>query len=128
MRANEGTKSQSMSETEMDNLMMAIEAPNLSRKDLMAMIRKQQEKIVNLKRLLHNHYSKHSKHLKKHQLLVTKHETEMNLAKAANEQLLEEKKCLEEAIKNQNTEMAAKHEMLQKAIAVCRFLNNAKSS
>ena len=123
-----GSEPQSMSDTEMDNLMMALEAPILSRDDLLTMLRKQREKIVNLKRLLHNHYSKHSKHLKKHQLMATKHETEMSLLKAANEQLLADKIALEEALKTQNAEMATKNEMLQKAVAVCRLLNHAKSS
>ena len=60
--------------------------------------------------------------------MATKHETEMSLLKAANEQLLADKIALEEALKTQNAEMATKNEMLQKAVAVCRLLNHAKSS
>ena len=110
------TKPLSLSPTEMNDLMVAISTPSLSHIETMKLLRKQQEKIIHLKKLLHNHYSKFSKHSKRHQLNISKYEAEIAHLKSVNEQLLAEKSALEKA-------MACKDEILQKAIYVCQLLN-----
>lgn len=110
-----------MSQTEMDNLMEAIEGNGLSRNQLVTLLQNEEEKSRHYKKKLHNYYSKFSRHSKQHQLILAEHTAEIKALKIANQKLLAENASVQKWLDTKNTELASKDEELQKTLSDCKF-------
>ena len=111
--------------------MRAIQAAEIegpSRDEPLASLKKAEEESRKLNRLLHNQYSKTSRHTKYHLQTVAGFQSELEQLKKSNETLVTEKKSLQKVITSQRAEIASKSNALHSAVMDCNFFELLLSS